>query len=149
MIPALGAIMPRTSPGGGSDAAATKVSTSRASAAPVAGYHEPAGLHATIPRMSADFTRADVERIARLARLELTEEEKILITPQLSSFLAYAEQVQQVATAGVPPTSHPFGATGSWRDDIAQPSLPRDAALSQAPEADVGRGLLKVPRVLG
>jgi aspartyl-tRNA(Asn)/glutamyl-tRNA(Gln) amidotransferase subunit C len=99
--------------------------------------------------MPADFTRADVERIARLARLELTEEEKTLITPQLSSFLAYAEQVQQVATAGVPPTSHPFGTAGSWRDDTAQPSLPREEALSQAPEADLAHGLFKVPRVLG
>ena len=99
--------------------------------------------------MPEDFTRADVERIARLARLELTEHEKTLITPQLSSFLAYANQVQQVATAGVPPTSHPLGTTGSWRDDEPRPSLPREEALSQAPEADLARGLFKVPRVLG
>jgi aspartyl-tRNA(Asn)/glutamyl-tRNA(Gln) amidotransferase subunit C len=99
--------------------------------------------------MPGDFTRADVERIARLARLELTEHEKDLITPQLSSFLAYAEQVQAVVTAGVPPTSHPLGATGSWRDDVVRPSLGRDEALSQAPEADVANGLFKVPRVLG
>lgn len=99
--------------------------------------------------MSAEFTRADVERIARLARLELTEQEKVLITPQLSSFLAYAEQVHQVATAGVPPTSHPFGAAGAWREDAVRPSLPREEALGQAPEADTARGLFKVPRVLG
>ena len=86
-------------------------------------------LHATIARMPGHFTREDVERIARLARLELTEDEKARLTPQLSSFLAYAEQVQQVVTSGVP-------------------SLDRGEALAQAPEADIERGLFKVPRVL-
>ena len=102
--------------------------------------------------MPAEFTRADVDRIARLARIELTEQEKTLLTPQLSSFLAYAEQVQQVATSGVPPTSHPLVAGGSsdtWRGDDARPSLPPAEALSQAAEADAEHGLFKVPRVLG
>ena len=99
--------------------------------------------------MPADFTRADIERLARLARLELTDDEKALIAPQLSSFLAYAEQVQQVATSGVPPTSHPFGGATEWRDDEPRPSLPRQEALAQAPEADRPHGLFKVPRVIG
>ena len=105
--------------------------------------------------MPAEFTRADVERIARLARIDLTEHEKDLLTPQLSSFLAYAEQVQQVATSGVPPTSHPLisegspGSAASWRRDDPQPCLPREDALAQAPEADVEHGLFKVPRGLG
>ncbi len=105
-------------------------------------------MHATIGGMPGAFTREDVERIARLARLELTEHEKTLLTPQLSSFLAYADEVQQVATAGVPPTSHPLASVGSWRDDVPQPSLDRAEAVAQAPEADVERGLFKVPRVL-
>ena len=99
--------------------------------------------------MPGEFTREDVERIARLARLELTEDEKALITPQLSSFLAYAEQVQTVATAGVPPTSHPFGSLGAWREDTPQPCLSPEDALAQAPDADRAAGLFKVPRVLG
>jgi aspartyl-tRNA(Asn)/glutamyl-tRNA(Gln) amidotransferase subunit C len=99
--------------------------------------------------MPADFTRADVERIARLARIELTEHEKDLLTPQLSSFLAYAEQVQHVATSGVPPTSHALAAAGTWRSDEPQPCLPRADAVGQAPDADVEHGLFKVPRVLG
>jgi aspartyl-tRNA(Asn)/glutamyl-tRNA(Gln) amidotransferase subunit C len=102
--------------------------------------------------MPAEFTRADVERIARLARIELTEHEKTLLTPQLSSFLAYAEQVQQVATSGVPPTSHPLiaeGGAATWRGDDPQPCLPRAEALAQAPEADAENGLFKVPRVIG
>jgi aspartyl-tRNA(Asn)/glutamyl-tRNA(Gln) amidotransferase subunit C len=104
---------------------------------------------ATIPSMPGEFTREDVERIARLARVELTEDEKARITPQLSSFLAYAEQVQTVATAGVPPTSHPLGSLGAWREDAPQPCLPRSEALAQAPDADRSAGLFKVPRVLG
>jgi aspartyl-tRNA(Asn)/glutamyl-tRNA(Gln) amidotransferase subunit C len=99
--------------------------------------------------MAGEFTRDDVERLARLARLELTEHEKQLLTPQLSSFLAYANQVQQVATTGVPPTSHPLAPSGSFREDALQPSLPRGEALSQGPEADLDAGLFKVPRVLG
>ena len=97
--------------------------------------------------MAADFTREDVERIARLARLELTEHEKTLLTPQLSSFLAYAEQVQQI-TAGVPPTSHPLATVSAWRDDVPEASLDRTEAVAQAPEGDIERGLFKVPRVL-
>ena len=98
--------------------------------------------------MAADFTREDVERIARLARLELTEHEKTLLTPQLSSFLTYAEQVQQIATAGVPPTSHPLATVSAWRDDVPEASLDRAEAVAQAPEGDIERGLFKVPRVL-
>ena len=81
--------------------------------------------------MAGDFTRADVERLARLARLELTEHEKDLLT-----------------TAGVPPTSHPLATVGAWRDDVPQPSIDRRDAVAQAPEADLERGLFKVPRVL-
>jgi aspartyl-tRNA(Asn)/glutamyl-tRNA(Gln) amidotransferase subunit C len=99
--------------------------------------------------MPGTLTRADVERIAQLARIELTEQEKDFMTPQLSNVLDYAQQVQQVATAGVPPTSHALESSDTGRDDVPQPSLPRDEALSQAPEADLAHGLFKVPRVLG
>ena len=98
--------------------------------------------------MAADFTREDVERIARLARLELTEHEKTLLTPQLSSFLTYAEQVQQIATAGVPPTSHPLATVSAWRDDVPQASLDRAEAVAQAPEARHRTRTLQVRRVL-
>ena len=98
--------------------------------------------------MSDTFTRDDVERIARLARIDLTDDEKALVTPQLSNFLAYAVQVQQVVTSGVPPTSHPLGTTGGGREETPQPSLPREEVLAQAPESDPSAGLFKVPRVL-
>jgi len=94
------------------------------------------------------FTRTDVERVAHLARLELTDDEKDLFARQLAGILAYAEQIQRVPTEGVPPTSH-AGEAAMMRDDEIRPSLPREASLAAAPDGDVGAGLFKVPRVLG
>jgi aspartyl-tRNA(Asn)/glutamyl-tRNA(Gln) amidotransferase subunit C len=93
------------------------------------------------------FTHDDVERVAHLARLELTNDEKDLFARQLADILAYAEQIQRVATEGVAPTSH-AGAAAMMRDDDVQPSLPREASLAAAPDADAAGGLFKVPRVL-
>ena len=98
--------------------------------------------------MSNTFSRRDVERIARLARLELTAEEKDLYARQLAGILAYAEQIQRVPTDGVEPTSH-AGEAASLREDTLVPCLPREASLAAAPDADPAAGLFKVPRVLG
>ena len=99
--------------------------------------------------MADTLTRADVERIATLARLELTPDEVTLFAGQLTAILAYADQVQQVDTSGVevPPAAAAGGAAA--RDDVPVPSLDRDTVLSQAPAADRAAGLFKVPRVLG
>jgi aspartyl-tRNA(Asn)/glutamyl-tRNA(Gln) amidotransferase subunit C len=98
--------------------------------------------------MSDRFSRADVERVAHLARLELTADEKDLFARQLAGILAYAEQIQRVPTDGVPPTSH-AGDAAMMREDEVRPSLPREASLASAPDADVEAGLFKVPRVIG
>lgn len=90
----------------------------------------------------------DVRRIAALARLELTDEEVTLFSRQLRDILAYADQVQQVDTAGVPPTSHPLADTPAWREDVPRPSLDRGRILEQAPDGSVAAGLFKVPKVL-
>jgi aspartyl-tRNA(Asn)/glutamyl-tRNA(Gln) amidotransferase subunit C len=99
--------------------------------------------------MSDRFSREDVERVARLARLELDADEKDLFARQLAGILAYAEQIQRVDTTGIEPTSHAPGSGASMRDDVVQPSLPREASLAAAPDADVKAGLFKVPRVMG
>jgi aspartyl-tRNA(Asn)/glutamyl-tRNA(Gln) amidotransferase subunit C len=99
--------------------------------------------------VSATFTSEDVARIARLARLALTREEQELFARQLADILAYAEQVQQVDTDGVPPTSHALAIAAPMRDDEVRPSLPRGEALAAAPDADPAAGHFKVPRVLG
>ena len=98
--------------------------------------------------MATTLTIADVERIATLAQLELTDEEKELFTRQLADILHYAEQVQAIDTSGVPPTDH-VGSGRSERDDEPGPCLPTDEALANAPDAALDAGLFRVPRVIG
>ena len=98
--------------------------------------------------MADILTRADVERIATLARLELTGDEVTRFAEQLTAILAYADQVQQVDTSGVEPRITTAEST-RWRDDELAPALPRDLLLDEAPAADRSAGLFKVPRVLG
>ena len=99
--------------------------------------------------MSTTLTIADVERIAALAQLELTEEEKQLFTRQLGDILAYAEQVQAIDTSGVPATAHVHAGQRTERDDEPRPSLAIEEALANAPDADHQAGLFRVPRVIG
>ena len=99
--------------------------------------------------MSSTLAPDEVERIARLARLALTAEERDLFARQLTSILQYAEQLREVDTTGIAPTSHPLALTTPLRDDETRSSLPRDEALKAAPDAEPAAGLFKVPRVLG
>jgi aspartyl-tRNA(Asn)/glutamyl-tRNA(Gln) amidotransferase subunit C len=99
--------------------------------------------------MPAHFTPDDVDRIAELARLRLSQEERALFAKQLANILAYAEQVQEVDTQGIPPTSHAFASPESLREDQERPGLNRDEALAAAPDANRDAGLFRVPRVIG
>jgi aspartyl-tRNA(Asn)/glutamyl-tRNA(Gln) amidotransferase subunit C len=94
------------------------------------------------------LTRADVERIATLARLELTDSEKDLFLRQLTEVLEYADEIQAVDTTGVPPTSQGLSSRQTDRDDAPAPSLPNAEALANAPDASPQTGLFRVPRVL-
>ena len=99
--------------------------------------------------MAADLTLADVERIAALAHLELTDEEKTLFTRQLTGILRYAEQIQALDTSDVPGTAH-INAQGSReRSDEPRGSLLVQEALANAPDSDPDAGLFRVPRVIG
>ena len=98
--------------------------------------------------MPDPLTREDVQRIAELASLELTEVEVETFTRQLADILAYAHQVQGIDTAGVPPTSHVAGARPLDRPDDPRPSIPRDDLLETAPDASLEGGLFRVPRVI-
>jgi len=97
--------------------------------------------------MSTTLTRADVVRIAELARLELTPDEVDLFTRQLGDILDYVEQIRGLDTSGVTPTSHVLNRPVE-RPDTPVPSLSRPAALGNAPDAAHEAGLFKVPRVL-
>jgi aspartyl-tRNA(Asn)/glutamyl-tRNA(Gln) amidotransferase subunit C len=97
--------------------------------------------------MSTTLTRADVARIAELARLELTPDELDLFTRQLGDILGYVEQIRGLDTSGVAPTSQVLNRPVE-RPDAPVPSLPRLEALANAPDAAPEAGLFKVPRVL-
>ena len=98
--------------------------------------------------MPTTLTIADVERIAALAQLELTDEEKHLFTRQLADILHYAEQVQAIDTSGIEPTAYVTSAQRE-RDDEPRPSLPTDEAIANAPDGAPDAGLFRVPRVIG
>ena len=97
--------------------------------------------------MTSPLTRAEVEHVARLARLALTDEELDALTPELAKILDYAAQVSALDTEGVPPTAHPLPLVNVFRPDELLPCLPRDEVLAAAPAAEDGR--FRVPRILG
>jgi aspartyl-tRNA(Asn)/glutamyl-tRNA(Gln) amidotransferase subunit C len=98
--------------------------------------------------MSAGFSRSQVEAVAALANLELSDQELDLFAAQLGKILDYAEQVQRIDTTGVPPTASVVTAA-SERPDEVRPSLDRMAALGNAPDPHPTAGLFRVPRVIG
>ncbi len=84
------------------------------------------------------LTIEQVEHIAELARLALTEEEKALYREQLSAILEYAAILQGVDTATIPPTATVLPLRNVMRDDTVQPSLPVEDVLANAPDAEEG-----------
>lgn len=97
------------------------------------------------------ITSADVEKIAELARLELTAEETRLFTGQLSAILEHVEKLNKINTADVPPMSHcvPEGGDTEYtkRDDELRPSVGQRVAVENAPDTE--GGYFKVPKVIG
>jgi aspartyl-tRNA(Asn)/glutamyl-tRNA(Gln) amidotransferase subunit C len=94
------------------------------------------------------FSRAQVEAIAALAQLELNEAELDLFSRQLGDILDYVNQLQRIDTTGVPPTASVVVGHAADRDDTVRPSLARDEAIANAPDAAREAGLFKVPRVI-
>lgn len=97
--------------------------------------------------MSERITRDDVVHVARLARLELTDEQGDTFTGQLAAVLEHAEDVEALDLADVPPTSHPYPLVNVWRPDVPAATLSNDDALAAAPQAEDGR--FRVPTILG
>lgn len=93
------------------------------------------------------ISRADVEKVALLARLRLTESELETITGQLVQIVGYVDQLSEVNTDGVEPMAHAIELANVFREDKIATSLTRDQALANAPHHD-DRGYL-VPAVLG
>lgn len=82
------------------------------------------------------LSRKDVEKIAGLARLELSEAELSLYQEQLSAILAYAERLNELDLQDVPPTSSAVPLTNVMRDDEVRPSLALEDTLFNAPDAE-------------
>ena len=93
------------------------------------------------------ISREDVAHVARLARLDVTEDELDRFAGQLAAVLEHAADIAALDTAGVTPTAHPFPLVNVLRDDVVAASLDRDEVLAMAPSAEDGR--FRVPRILG
>jgi aspartyl-tRNA(Asn)/glutamyl-tRNA(Gln) amidotransferase subunit C len=89
------------------------------------------------------ITRDEVLHVARLARLELTDDEIDRFTDQLSAILEAVAKVSELDLSDVEPTAHPLDLVNVWAGDEPRPSLPVDEALANAP--DRHDGFFKVP----
>jgi aspartyl-tRNA(Asn)/glutamyl-tRNA(Gln) amidotransferase subunit C len=96
------------------------------------------------------ITEADVDKIAQLAQLEITPDERRHLTPQIASIVAYVEQLNELDTTHIEPSLGGFTPEGArthaTRDDTPRPSLGQQLALDQAP--DPAEGHFRVPKVL-
>lgn len=92
------------------------------------------------------ISKEEIEHIAVLARLSLSEEEKELFGSQLSNILDYMEKLNELDTKGIEPTSHVLTLSNVMRDDIPRPSIPKEDALMNAP--DHTEKFFRVPKII-
>lgn len=90
--------------------------------------------------------KMDIEKVAKLARLQLSEEEKERFGNQLDQILTYVEQLNQLDTTGVEPTSHAVPMQNAFREDETRASFPQEEVLAIAPEEE--GGYFQVPRII-
>ncbi|HEX4129920.1 MAG TPA: Asp-tRNA(Asn)/Glu-tRNA(Gln) amidotransferase subunit GatC [Pirellulales bacterium] len=93
------------------------------------------------------LSREQVEKVALLARLELSDAELSAMTTQLQAIVGYVDQLAELDTNGVEPMAHPHDFTNVFRPDRLEPSFARTAMLATAPHAD--EAFYLVPAVLG
>jgi len=92
------------------------------------------------------ITKKDVEHVALLARLELTEEEKEKYTQQLNNILEYADMLKKLDTENIQPTAHPLPINNVFRPDEAKPGIPNEEVLANAPSQE--DGYFRVPKIV-
>ncbi len=92
------------------------------------------------------ITRTEVEKVANLARLNLSEEELSTMTGQLDTILSYVAKLDELDTRDVPTTTHAFSINNAFREDEVHESLPREDALANAPREN-GEAFV-VPRII-
>ncbi len=94
----------------------------------------------------SQLTRKEIEKLASLSRLNLTEEELVLMTEKLNAIFGYLDVIGSVNVDGVTPMSHVHGAINVLREDVAQPSMPNEELLKIAPDTS-GR-FIRTPLVI-
>lgn len=92
------------------------------------------------------ITKKEVEHVALLARLELTEDEKETYTKQLNSILEYVNKLEDLDTSNVEPTNHVLPLKNVFREDVAKEGLSQEKALENAPSKE--DGFFKVPKII-
>jgi aspartyl-tRNA(Asn)/glutamyl-tRNA(Gln) amidotransferase subunit C len=92
------------------------------------------------------ISRQEVDHVAKLARLELSDQEKEKLTDQLSNILTYVEKLNELDTRGVEPTAHVLDINNVMRSDVSEESLTQERALANAPEKAAGH--YKVPKII-
>ena len=93
-----------------------------------------------------EITKQEGEKVAKLARLEVTEGEQAAFAKQLSQILTHVETLKQYDTTGVEPTATVLGQVNVFRPDSVRPSLPVDCAVDNAPES--ADGFFLVPKII-
>jgi len=88
----------------------------------------------------------EVQKIAHLARLNLTEAETATLGRDLNAILAYVGQLNELDTEGVPTLAHAAEAVDAWREDANRPSLPQEGALAPGPKT--AGGCFAVPKII-
>jgi len=92
------------------------------------------------------ITRQEVDHVAKLARLQLSDSAKDMFADQLSNILTYVEQLNELDTKGVEPTSHVLDIRNVMREDLPGESLSQERALANAP--DKAAGHYRVPKII-
>lgn len=92
------------------------------------------------------ITKKEVEHVATLARLRLTEEETELYTKQLDNILSYIDKLNELDTTGIEPATHSMPITTPLREDEVKTSLTQEDALMNAPDRE--NGCFKVPKII-
>jgi aspartyl-tRNA(Asn)/glutamyl-tRNA(Gln) amidotransferase subunit C len=84
----------------------------------------------------ARITKEEVLNVARLARLELADDEVARLQEELSDILEAVSKVSELDLSDVPPTAHPLEIANAWAEDESRPCLPLDAVFANAPDRE-------------
>lgn len=94
----------------------------------------------------SETVKIDIDYVAKLARIALSDEEKAKFSEQLGSVLEYIEKLEELDTEGVEPTAHPHPMENVWQEDVVNSELSVEAALQNAPKQR--QNMVVVPKVV-